>query len=232
MKRIIVLLIFTMLCMQAIMAQTDSVLIVKKTPEPKKHRFLPNSRNAVKFNVLSPFYSNLCIASQHMIDEEKSFQITASYMDFTGVLGGSGDTYDRENQITKMVSFTPEFRYNLNGKHLSGVYFGTFLRYYYMNYSYDLNDWLYNPFTYNYTRTKVPKNYTYQVLGIGLVFGNQTIFKRKIVVDSFIGPIYSIMLSSTQTIRSNDDLRVHEDIPNLFLRGYGIRAGFFIGLAY
>lgn len=230
MKSLTILLIFTASLIQASFAQTDSVLTIKPLHEAKKHRFLSDSRNSIKFNLLSPFYSNLSVASQHMIDDEKSFQITASYMDFGGIFGGSDESYDKDNQATKMVSFAPEFRYNLNGKYLSGVYFGAFFRYYFMNYTYDSIDR--GSYYYSSPINVIPKSYTYQVLGIGLVFGSQTIYKRKILLDTFIGPIYNIMLASSQTIKSNSDLQVHDDIPNLFLRGYGIRAGIFVGLAY
>lgn len=205
-------------------AQSDST---EKKAQRRLMQF-SNSKNAIKFNILSPFYSNLCLGTQHMLNEEKSFNLVASYMDFSGVFGGNdnGSGTSTANHKTIMYSVAPEFRFNLSGRYLSGIYFSTFMRYMYMDYTYDNITYPGN------IKTFTPVSRQHNTLGIGVLFGSQTIFKRKIVIDAFVGPVYTILMKSNYPVTKNSDIEVQDGIPNLLIRGYGIRSGLFIGLAY
>lgn len=203
-------------------------------PSVKTIRHLPDSRNNLKLNLLSPFYSNLSVFYQRAIDEDNSFQIGASYMDFSGVFGSSssssGIDYSKSNEVTKMFSITPEYRYNLTGQYLSGVYFGSFLRYMNINYTFDKSQYIYSGS--GSTTVNTSESYQYNTVGLGVLVGSQLLYKRKISFDAYIGPVYNIVVSSNHTVNSNNDVNIPDGIPTLFVRGYGIRAGICIGFAY
>ena len=249
MKNFILLLAFIMTLSVIADAQTDSAkqnatmyygntptspTTPSYPPNTKVLRRLPDCRNNLKLNLLSPFYSNLSVFYQRALDEDNSFQIGASYMDFSGVFGSgsssSGIDYEKSNEVTKMFSITPEYRYNLTGQYLSGVYFGSFLRYMNINYTFDKSQYIYSGSS--STTVHTSESYQYNTIGLGVLVGSQLLYKRKISFDAFIGPVYNIMVSSNHNVKSNNDINIASDIPTLFVRGYGIRAGICIGFAY
>ncbi len=218
---------------------------------------------AVKINLLSPFYSTVNLAWQKVLSPEASFQLTASYTDFDSygsTTDESPDPYSHSSTVTSGVNtinisiysavksqrtqgFTvmPEYRYNLNGRGLSGFYIAPFMRYMYYEYSRQLDKRVevsvmdnQTGMQVNYTRYREKGSdlYTYHSLGFGATVGKQTIFKNKVALDLFVGPCYSFVLASNIDVKSTSDIIIGSGIPNLYLRGYGLRAGFTIGLAY
>ncbi len=240
MKKHIILLLFVFAISYEMMAQNDSSqkptnpASMYNAPSQKKPvKYMPDTKNTIKLNILSPFYSNLSVFYQHAMSGDYSLQIGASYMDFSGLFGNSSsssqDYGERTNEVTTMYSVTPEFRYNLTGQYLSGAYFGSFARYMQMQYEFDES--VYDPITYTYQNTQHFK-YNYTTLGIGVLIGNQILYKRRITIDVYAGPVYNILIQSSNSVTSNNDLVKSDDIPGLFIRGYGIRAGFSVGFAF
>lgn len=237
MKKYVFLITYSMVISFGLTAQIDSTQRINAPAAPtmskKPVRYLADNKNTIKLNMLSPFYSNLSVFYQRVISNDYSLQLGASYMDFSGLFGNTSnssmDYTSRDNEVTTLYSVTPEFRYNLTGQYLSGTYFGSFLRYMQMQYEFD--ETVMDPISYKYLYTQHLK-YQYTTLGIGVLIGSQVLYKRKITIDVYAGPVYNILLQSSNSVTSNNDLVKSDDIPGLFIRGYGIRAGFSVGFAF
>jgi hypothetical protein len=214
--------------------------------------------NAFKLNLLSPFYGTVNLSWQHVVSNEGSFQITATYMDFdsygsnnnTDGIDGNYSSYtsnsstrtetDVNHQVTRGITLVPEFRYLLNGRNLSGSYIAPFLRYMYYEYSRDLTtrssttfySGQFNTPSYTSSITQNSDLYSYHALGLGMIFGRQYIFKNKVAIDLFAGPVYSFLVSSNIEVKSKSDIIIGSGIPNTYLRGYGVRAGITIGIVH
>ncbi|MES2778934.1 MAG: DUF3575 domain-containing protein [Bacteroidota bacterium] len=197
--------------------------------------------DALKINLLSPFYGTVNLAWQHVLSNDASFQLTMTYTDFdsygsttnTGpsTYGGSS-SFDVNNQLTKGVTIVPEYRFVLNGRGLSGVYIAPFARYMYYEYHRDIVDRIYTstaPYSYTIAYNEL---YTYHSLGLGVVVGKQFVFKNRVVFDLFAGPVYSILMASNKSITKTGDVVIGDGIPNTYIRGYGVRAGLTVGFLF
>jgi hypothetical protein len=190
--------------------------------------------NNIKLNLLSPFYSNLSIFYQRVVTPDYTVQLGVSYMDFTGVLGTSTNStgssyYERSSEQTQMVTITPEFHYNLTGQYLSGIYFGSFVRFLQSTYKYDLDS-----STYYFGSSNGISHHksSYTTIGIGVLVGKQLLYKRRVSFDIYAGPVYSILVANSNPIRTNNDLIISDDLSPVMFRGYGIRAGLTVGYAF
>jgi Protein of unknown function (DUF3575) len=202
--------------------------------------------DAIKINLLSPFYGTVNLAWQHRISNDASFQLTTSYTDFDSY--GSTENTDNftyttntdiivESQLTKGVTVVPEYRFVLNGRGLSGVYIAPFLRYMYFEFERDVLTRMYTqsgpPFYNNiYSDMRNTELYTYHSLGFGVIVGKQFIFKNRVVFDLFGGPVYSLLLASNKSIDQTGDVVIGSGIPNTFIRGYGVRGGLTVGFLF
>ena len=209
--------------------------------------------DALKVNLLSPFYGTINLAWQHKISNDASFHLTLTYMDFDsygsinnsdGLTGqnnhGFPNAYniyeDVESQVTRGATVTPEYRFVLNGKGFSGVYIAPFARYMYYEYErnvttrIDTGSYYYssvNSFTFKDTEL-----YAYHSLGLGVIVGKQFVFKNRVLLDFFGGPVYTVLLASNKSINKTGDVVIGTGIPNTYVRGYGIRAGFSLGFLF
>lgn len=238
----------------------SAIEVFAQDPDSKAFQQLNKKEreNALKINLLSPFYGTVNLAWQHKISNDASFQLTATYMDFDsyGSLednapSSSQNTYGLtnirsnyttvESQVTRGTTITPEYRFVLNGRGFSGIYIAPFARYMYYEYRRDVTTQIdtgsygYYP-NYNTTiRSFTFKNselYTYHSLGLGVIAGKQFVFKNRVLVDIFGGPVYSILLASNRSINRTGDVVIGSGIPNTYIRGYGIRAGFSVGFLF
>jgi len=192
-----------------------------------KPKYPPIKENALKLNIFSPIYSNLSLSYQHLINPFKSFQITAAYMDFNDYI----NRYDDDLRV-QGFSITPEYRMNFNGYGLNGFYAGPFLRY--MDYHKTYNS--------NFSGSIDIEDSKFKSLGIGFNIGQQFIIKNTVIIDLFAGPVYQVLIQEdinkinvTNTpwyYTNNSDQYLAGSIPNRYLRGYGIRAGITIGVAF
>ncbi len=177
-------------------------------------------KDAFKINILSPAYSNFSFSFQHLFTPYKSFNLTIGYLDFDS----RKRLFSIDNRRVQGFSIIPEFRLNLTGYGLNGFYLGPYLRY--INYYPEIENTIYtNSTKYNYIEKS-----NLQSLGIGFVIGKQHIIKNRVLFDYFIGPSYQIILRNTSIIHSESDFLV--GISDRYVSGYGIRAGFTVGIAY
>jgi hypothetical protein len=189
-----------------------------------KPKYPPIKENGLKLNILSPVYNNLSLSYQHLVTPFKSFQITAAYMDFNDYVNEGNDDLRVQG-----FSLTPEFRINFNGYGLNGFYAGPFLRY--MDYQK-----IYNNTSYLIEDSK------FKSIGLGFNIGHQFIIKNTVLIDLFAGPVYQVLVEENinrnylstwpNTFTSNDESYLAASIPNRYIRGYGIRAGITIGVAF
>lgn len=188
-----------------------------------KPKYPPIKENGLKLNILSPIYSNFSLSYQHLITPFKSLQISASYMDFNDYVNRVGDDLRVQG-----FSITPEYRINFNGYGLNGFYAGPFLRY--MDYQKTYED--------NYIGQNSKENSKFKSVGLGFNIGQQFIIKNTVLIDLFAGPVYQVLVqedinkTNSNIYYNNSNQYLAESIPNRYLRGYGIRAGVTIGVAF
>jgi hypothetical protein len=191
-----------------------------------KPKFPPIKNSGLKLNILSPIYSNLSISYQHLLNPFRSIQVTAAYMDFNDYVNQNND-----NLRVQGFSITPEYRMNFNGYGLNGFYAGPFLRYMDYQKTYDNGSNFY-PAT---------ENSNFKSVGLGFNIGHQFIIKNTVLVDLFAGPVYQILVQEkvNRSIINPQPFYYDENpeylaqsIPNRYLKGYGIRAGITIGIAF
>lgn len=188
-----------------------------------KPKYPPIKENGLKLNILSPIYSNLSLSYQHLMTPFKSLQISASYMDFNDYVNRDGDDLRVQG-----FSITPEYRINFNGYGLNGFYAGPFLRY--MDYQKTYED--------NYIGQNSKENSKFKSVGLGFNIGQQFIIKNTVLIDLFAGPVYQVLVqedinkTNSNIYYNNSNQYLAQSIPNRYLRGYGIRAGVTIGVAF
>jgi hypothetical protein len=188
-----------------------------------KPKYPPINENGLKINLLSPIYSNFSLSYQHLINPFKSFQVTAAYMDFNDYINEGNDDLRVQG-----FSLTPEYRINFNGYGLNGFYAGPFLRY--MDYQK------------TYNTSFLTEDSKFKSIGLGFNIGHQFIIKNTVLIDLFAGPVYQVLIqddvnrtkmpSSPIYYTGFSDQYLAESIPNRYIRGYGIRAGITIGVAF
>jgi hypothetical protein len=199
--------------------------------------------SAVKINILSPFYSTLNLSYQRVINPASSINLTASYMDFDSYgstynpvdSATNGGSVEVASQRTKGFTVMPEYRYTVNGRGLSGIYLAPFLRYAYYEYSQVAvmdsvnSSSQFGSVIVTYTK---PDFYAYHTVALGCIVGKQILFKNRISVDFFCGPVYSILVASNKTIYNSGDVVLGPGIPPANVKGYGLRAGITVGFVY
>lgn len=206
----------------------------------------PPRQNIIKVNLLSPIYGTIMMAYQHNVRKDASFQIGFGYMDFNGFYG----TYDKEvnpsdfnspveykydfEENTKAFFITPEYRFMIFGSDMRGFYVAPFAKYMYMNYQENYGKDTTHVYVPRDQRKflQVQDNYIYHTLGLGATIGQQLIFKNRVSLEYFVGPVYNILLSSSDHSTSTSDPVVSDVMPTLIVRGYGVRAGFTLGFLF
>lgn len=240
MRNYIVIFITLLLSSITVLGQEDTKVLNELSRIERK--------DAIKINLLSPFYGTVNLAWQHRLSNDASFQLTMTYTDFDSY--GSTDNTDNipvttnnntevnvDNQLTKGFSIMPEYRFILNGRGFSGIYIAPFGRFMYYEYSRDIVTREYTttttPF---YSTTYVDKRtsefYTYHSIGLGVIIGKQFLFKNRIMFDIFGGPVYSLLVASNKSINTTTDVVIGTGIPNTYIRGYGLRGGFTVGFLF
>jgi hypothetical protein len=244
-KRFYVLL----LCSFVLTAATSA----QEMPGKAGQAFKTTDRSdAIKINLLSPFYGTVNLAWQHRVSNDGSFQLTMSYTDFDSYgsteNANTNTTYTNttyryvnttyNNQLTRGFTLVPEYRFVLNGRGLSGIYIAPFVRYMYYEYSRDATTTIDTSTSSSYYSTGrfatyVDKElYTYHSIGVGVILGKQFVFKNRVVLDLFGGPVYSILMASNKSINKTGDVVIGTGIPNTYIRGYGVRAGLTVGFLF
>lgn len=228
-----------MVCACAMRLGTGYTQVVNRSLLAK----LPERKHAAKINLLSPFYGTLNLSYQHVLNRNSSLQLTATYMDFD-FYGGTTNPVDSlhggsdlvKSQRAQGFTIVPEYRFVINGRGLSGIYLAPFIRYAYYEYSQvAIMDTSYYSSQLGYVVTSSylkPDFYAYHTIAFGGIIGKQLLFKNKVCLDLFCGPVLSILVSSNKQIKFPADVVMGPGIPGAYLKGYGIRAGIAIGIAH
>lgn len=163
-------------------------------------------RSIIKVSLFSPFAGavNVHYEMQHNLNSSSQFE----FFYFTGLFFGQPSEY-------KGSGFTYDYRYYLRGNYPKGFYVQPYVRF--QKYEYVGTQ---NP-TVN-GGTPVYENVL--SYGTGMVFGYQTIFKRRFSFEVFGGPSYCIAFGDGTRLSSQD-----VGIP---VNGGGLRLGATIGYAF
>jgi len=202
----------------------------------KKTHTEPPKENIIKINLLSPIFSTLMLFYQHNTSEDNSFQIGVGYMNFDG-FGNSGTSYygtnSASNTHTEAFYITPEYRYTFAGSFMEGSFIAPFLRYSNMTYSADYYS--------SYPSTTADRfSFNYQTLGVGICVGQQYIYKNKVSIEVYAGPVYNMLISQTTPSGANyntysfgsNPIEIDKSIPNINIKNYSIRGGFTVGFLF
>ncbi|MES2558970.1 MAG: DUF3575 domain-containing protein [Bacteroidota bacterium] len=170
-------------------------------------------QHCIKINLLSPIMSTVNLAFETNIGSDKSFQLGFAFMDHS--------TYGTTDGVTKAYFLTPEFRYRLVEYKNGYSFIGAFGRYIHMQYSQ----------TDKYRFDVKKSSSVYDCLGLGIILGQKFIYRDRVVIEMFAGPVYSGIVQSKNDFynRAESDINLDEDIPHTLLKRYGVRAGLNVG---
>jgi len=155
---------------------------------------MDEKNSAIKINILSPFVGALSVQYESRINNDRSYQIGLNYF--------SGEILKTYIGIKGFV-FTPEYRFYFRDfKNMRGFYVQPFLRY--------------GEFWDN-------KSNTIKMMGTGYVLGLQNVFFKKIVIDLYLGPLYTKFFDNNNLINSRG--QNIQDPEGLWIRG-GITVGY------
>ncbi len=182
-------------------------------------------KNSIKVGLISPFIETLSLAYNRYLNDESAFQIGFSH---TNDLTLNSNKYNINAQ-----TFTLEYRYILSGTHALGTYIQPFSRT--INYHSTVaatTTWDYysgkNITTSSYTESCIST-------GLGFLVGFQSAFKNKILIDMFVGPVYSFQLERKTGAPAGTYPSSFSDRGTLddhILKNYGVRAGLNLGFLF
>lgn len=187
------------------------ILLLGSSPSLAQNEMIP--RSCIKLNMLSPVMSTLNLAFETQTAEDYSVQLGVAFMNHP--------TYANTDGLTRAVFLTPEFRYKLADTKQGYAFIGVFGRY--INMKYEQSE------THFLLTSKSTSQY--ESVGAGLIIGQKLVYKKRVALEFFGGPVYSGIVSSKNDFfnRGNKDITIDQDVPYTLLRRYGIRAGFTIG---
>ena len=155
-----------------------------------------DKKNIIKINLLSPFLGTLSLQYEKIINDESSMQYGFYYF--------SGTLFAQSFPVLGFC-FTPEYRFYLSESTPHGIYIQPYLRF--------ARFWLTGKYA------NVSDNAFTGIAG-GMVFGKQWLFKNKISMDLYAGPLYTkIFFVDNSSTRG---------LPNV-ANGYWIRTGLTLG---
>ena len=169
-------------------------------------------KNAIKINPFSPLLNTFNLQYERVINEKSSFQLGLFYTGYkTGDVSLSG------------IGITPEYRmYLSNDKEApAGFFIAPFVRYENYTVKADVTDEI--------DMTTVEGKASLTNIRPGLLIGHQWLFSDKVTFEMFFGPTYSI--SSIKVKTDAGDEGDFSDAEDLF-DGFGVRAGFSLGIAF
>lgn len=154
-----------------------------------------DAKNAIKINPLSALLSTGSVFYERKINEGTSLQLGVAY---TGI--------KLDETKFEGLAITPEVRFYLNQKAISGLYFGPFVKYQ------------------NFTVTDGSDKGTYSSFGGGALIGRQWVYQSKFVLDLFFGPSYN---NGSYNVKSGTEPEIKGGID-----GFGLRAGLTLGFGF
>lgn len=175
--------------------------------------------NAIKLNLLSPFFSTLQLSYTRKITEETAFHLAVGYMDYT--------PESNKALNTKALFIAPEYRFYVENKLVEQLYISGFTRYIFMNYTSDNNYISYGSAPVRYTSK-------YHSLGLGVLFGKEFIIKNRLIIDMFAGPVYSIIVQGKSNFPgiTTNEVKIDDNFSQRLVKNYGVRGGFTVGYLF
>ncbi|PWS26938.1 hypothetical protein DHW03_13020 [Pedobacter yonginense] len=155
-----------------------------------------DAQNTIKINPLSALLSTGSVFYERKINDGISAQLGLAY---TGI--------KLEDVKFTGVAITPEVRFYLKQKAISGLYAAPFLRYQ------------------NYTVTDGTDKGKYNSFGGGALIGRQWVYGSGFVLDLFFGPSYNS--GTYKATQGNNEPDIKGGIE-----GFGIRTGIALGFGF
>lgn len=152
-------------------------------------------QNTFKINPLSALLKTGSVFYERKLNQSTSLQLGVAY---TGI--------KLDETKFEGVAITPEVRFYLKQKAISGLYFAPFLRYQ------------------NYSVTDGSDKGTYSSFGGGALIGRQWTYGSGFVLDLFFGPAYN---SGNYKVKSGTEPDIKGGID-----GFGLRTGIALGFGF
>ena len=175
----------------------------------------------VKMDVLSPIFRTANVTFEKPLSNVSSLNLGILYQDQSSAVSNAA--------YLSRFAATAEYKYYMSKTDAPrGFYVGSFLRYQWLK----SEDWIWNGIYDqwgNYISTYAYQARELSTIGAGMSVGFQHIFKDKIAIDVYLGPVYNsgdkrIDPSSPYNERPNDVFKPYV--------GYFMRSGFSVGLVF
>ena len=180
-----------------------------------------DKKNIAKIDLVSPAFRTFQLQIERVRNESNSVAFSLLYTDQTDAITNAAYLY--------RLAATLEHRYYMSKSDApQGFYLSSFLRYQWMQ----TEDWLYNYLfdgTGSYVGVGTYEKRTLNTGGLGVNLGYQSIFKDKIAIDAYFGPVYNtgdkrVNTSNPYNYRPNESFKPYV--------GYFVRAGISIGYVF
>lgn len=155
----------------------------------------------IKFNLLSPVVGALSLQYEKSLNQDASLIIGGNY--FSGNALGIGSR-------VQGFGLTAEYRFYTGNSYMSGLYLQPYLRY-------------------QHYIDRVGTRTTLSVPGMGLLFGYQFVFFKRLSLDAYYGPAYNLgSITEGYNLRANS----YTDGLRPMFRGYWMRGGLTFGYLF
>lgn len=154
-----------------------------------------DTKNTIKLNPLSALIKTGSVFYERKLNEGMSAQLGFAY---TGI--------KLDDVQFEGIAITPEVRFYLKQKAISGVYAAPFLRYQ------------------NYSVTSGSDKGSYSSIGGGALIGRQWVYGSGFVLDLFFGPAYN---SGNYKVKTGNEPDIKGGIE-----GFGLRTGIALGFGF
>ncbi len=188
-----------------------------------------DKKNSLKMSLISPFIQTFTLFYTRYLNEEKAIQLGISTM--------NEFTYSSNKFTITSQAFTIEYRYLLSGTHGMGSYIQPFSRTINFNSTVAINGggyYDYNQGKYIYTSGSSYHESCIST-GLGFLIGFQNTFKNRILLDMYLGPVYSIQMFKKTNAPAGTYPTTFPDratLDDAILKNYGARAGLSIGFLF
>ena len=199
MKKIYILC-FILLFFGEIFAQNINKDSTQQTNQPK--------RNIIKVNIMGILIGGVHLAYERKLAKHISGQITLTY--FNHYTNRRDDIYG--------FAVTPEIRFYLEKEAFNGIYLSFSPRYKHLIVKEEVRNT--NP---SIASTIATQSSNIDMVGSGLLFGAQRVFKDNMIIDFFIGTSYNINVGAKNAAYLNNG-----ELRSLL----GFRTGFHLGYAF
>jgi hypothetical protein len=220
------------------MKKLTSILLFFSFALPNLHaqQTFGTRNNTFKVNIISPFFNTLNMAYNRRLSEDKAIQFGAAFMNY------HDENSSRDNRTIAQF-FYFEYRYSIDVKGIEQIYIAPFGRFINLGYTETINTQVYdsNILPIRWRDVTYDNKSQYQSFGLGFVIGKEFVFKDRISIDFFAGPVYGFLLNKSENysplhfssgMGRPSQLLLNDAFSSRLLEQYSVRAGVNVGIKF